>query len=247
MNGTGRVCAALTLALLTACSSAESPRTLDDEDLEDKIQKILNDAKIPVVSVSCPSGQEPRKGESFDCSAEDADGRPVTMTVTPTDDRGNLFVQTTTIYAPHVEQAIEGANLTDAECPDGVPLIDAEGEIECTAVTARGRRVTVVVTVNAGLITKIIEKTPVAPGVPPECSDLWSGGADPECDECAARNCCDELTACASGSPCAEYSLCVNSCSGDAGCLETSCGHLTEGKTAAEAVLQCMTACPSSC
>lgn len=246
MNATRHFSAGLSLVLLSACSSAEGPKTLDDADLEGKIQKILNDADIPVVSVSCPEGQRPKKGESFDCSAEDADGRPVTMTVTQTDDRGNLFVETTTIYAPLVEDAIEGGNASDADCPDNVALSDGDGEIDCTA-TLRGKRVTLVVTVNAGLVTSIVQKED--PGGPPNpaCADLWSGGTEPECDECAAQNCCAELTACKSGTPCAEYSLCANSCSGDAGCLETSCGHLTTGKAAAAAVLECMTACPSSC
>jgi hypothetical protein len=245
----GRSAILLSAILLSACSSAESPPkpTVDDEDLERKIQTILNDSKIPVVSVTCPPGQEARKGESFECSAEDADGRPVKMSVKQKDDRGTLFVQTTTIYAPLVEQALEAGNAADADCPDNVPLNDGDGEIECTAVV-RGKRIPLFVTVNAGVITSIIEGT--GPGDPPDpaCADLWSGGADPSCDECAARNCCDELRACTSGTPCAEYSLCANSCSGgDAGCLETSCGHLAEGKAAAEAVLECMTACPSSC
>jgi hypothetical protein len=246
MNTTRRVWMGLSAIVLAACSSAEGPVAVDDEDLERQIQKILNDAKIPVVRVTCPQGQQARKGESFECSAEDADGRPVTMNVTQKDDRGTLFVETKTIYAPLVEQVIEGGNGTDAVCPDDVPLNDGDGEIECTA-TLRGKRVTLVITVNAGLVTSILEKDQGNPPNP-QCSDLWSGGADPACDECAAQNCCDELTACTSGTACAEYSLCANSCpGGDAGCLESSCGHLAEGRAAAEAVLECMTACPASC
>lgn len=239
----------LGVLLLTACSSSSGIETLDDEDLEAKIKKILNDAEIPVTTVECPAGREAQKGSTFECTAEDAGGRPVEVAVTQTDDDGNLLVETKTIYAPIVEREIDGGNASEASCPDGVPLVDGSGEIECTA-TVGGRGVTLVVTVEGGRVTRIVEKEGTEPGDPPEpaCADVWSGGADPACDACAAANCCDELVACASGTPCAEYALCTRSCApGDESCIQSSCGHLGEGRAASEAVLECMTACPASC
>jgi hypothetical protein len=233
-----------------ACgSSVDSGSKLNAGDAEDKIQKALNDAGIPATSVVCPSNRDAKAGVEFDCEATDANDRKVTVHVTVTDDHGSVTFETSTIYAPNVEAALDGSNngLSEAQCPDGVTLSGGDGSLDCTA-TFDAQTITVTVTITDGSVTDVERKTDTPTNPPdPRCADEWTGGADPACDTCAASHCCDGVAACASsGTPCAKYVLCVtDACpGGDPSCAEAQCGDMAEGKAAFEALSQCMTACP---
>jgi hypothetical protein len=219
---------------------------LDTSDAEGKIEKLLNDDGIPVTSVDCPSDQKLEKGHTFECTAKDADGRGVRVKVTETDDDGKVSLQTSTVYAPtleaYVNQNIPGAGR--ARCADDVPLTDGHADVECTA-NINGTPVTLVVSVENGTVTNVVQKTDSGtqdPPADPVCVDFWSGGTDPVCDQCAAAHCCAEMVDCQSGSACSDYALCVSDhcAANDTTCVDAQCGQLTDGKQAAKALVSCM-------
>jgi hypothetical protein len=80
---------AVTALALTACGT----KTLDDKDLEGKLQTELSkQAGVDPanVKVACPGDQEVKKGHKFDCTLTAPNGDKVKVNVTLTNDDGEF-------------------------------------------------------------------------------------------------------------------------------------------------------------
>ncbi len=80
-----RVVALSALALLAAGCT----RVLDKSGLEAQLAADLQ-ASGPALTVRCPDGVKAQVGATFQCTATDPDGSSFTITVTQTDDQGNV-------------------------------------------------------------------------------------------------------------------------------------------------------------
>jgi hypothetical protein len=83
----GLLSGAAAVLLVVACGNL----TLDDTRLEQVISAgITTQTGVAVTSVNCPNNRPLKTGDTFDCTATTADGATLTITVTQTDDQGNV-------------------------------------------------------------------------------------------------------------------------------------------------------------
>jgi hypothetical protein len=80
-----RVVALAMLVMLAAGCT----RVLDKQGLEAQLAADLQ-ASGPALTVRCPDGVKAQVGATFQCTATDPDGSSFTITVTQTDDQGNV-------------------------------------------------------------------------------------------------------------------------------------------------------------
>ena len=80
-----RVAAVTALALLTAGCT----RTLDKQSLESQLATDLQ-SNGSTYTVTCPDGVKAQAGGTFQCTATGPDGAALAITVTQTDDQGNV-------------------------------------------------------------------------------------------------------------------------------------------------------------
>jgi hypothetical protein len=90
-----RVVALSALVLLAAGCT----RVLDKGGLEAQLAADLQ-ASGPALTVRCPDGVKAQVGATFQCTATDPDGSSFTITVTQTDDQGNVTWALTSASAP---------------------------------------------------------------------------------------------------------------------------------------------------
>ena len=77
----------LALILVAAACS----KTLDSTELEGTLKDQLEtQLDVTGLTVECPDDIEAEAGDTFECSATGTDGSAVTISVTQTDDEGNL-------------------------------------------------------------------------------------------------------------------------------------------------------------
>lgn len=85
--------AAAGVLLIGACSETFY---LDGPRLEEEIRLGLeSQAQLTVTSVVCPEGLVAKQGDVFECSADIADGRHLTITVTENGGPGNMLWRVT--------------------------------------------------------------------------------------------------------------------------------------------------------
>lgn len=83
--------AALLLVALVAVGTPACTRTLDAEVLHQAIASGLNEQlALPIASVSCPADRPIAANDSFDCTATPVAGGELTVTVTQSDEEGNI-------------------------------------------------------------------------------------------------------------------------------------------------------------
>jgi hypothetical protein len=75
------------LALVAGCSRT---KTLDSDQLDQKIAAEIQANLRENVSVSCPDGVEVAAGGTFECDATSVGGSSMKIQVTQTDDQGNV-------------------------------------------------------------------------------------------------------------------------------------------------------------
>jgi hypothetical protein len=76
----------LVLILAAACS-----KTLDTTELEGTLKDQLEtQLDVTGLTVECPDDIEAEAGDTFECTATGTDGSAATISVTQTDDEGNL-------------------------------------------------------------------------------------------------------------------------------------------------------------
>jgi hypothetical protein len=76
------------LALVGGCTRT---RTLDAQQLDQKIANDMNDnLDMHGVTVSCPDDVPAEAGRRFECNARNPEGTTMAIEVTQTDDRGNV-------------------------------------------------------------------------------------------------------------------------------------------------------------
>lgn len=89
-----RIMAVVSLAVLAAACS----KTLDtaglETDLKTEIEKQL---QVTGVRVDCPADMKVEQGATFKCTATDSTGTKATITVTQTDDKGNVRWEVTDV------------------------------------------------------------------------------------------------------------------------------------------------------
>jgi hypothetical protein len=87
----------LAVALLAlAVAACQLTLTLDNERLEQVIKDgVAQQTGVTLTDVSCPDDRPLKQGDEFTCSATAADGAAVVISVTQTDDKGNVNWQVT--------------------------------------------------------------------------------------------------------------------------------------------------------
>jgi hypothetical protein len=81
-----RALALVTIALFAACS-----RPLDVTGLESQLKRqVEDDLGTTGLTVTCPDNVKAEAGSTFTCEASDASGATMVITVTQTDDQGNV-------------------------------------------------------------------------------------------------------------------------------------------------------------
>jgi hypothetical protein len=77
------------LAMILAAAACS--KTLDSTELEGTLKDQLEtQLDVTGLTVECPDDIEAEAGDTFECSAIGTDGSAVTISVTQTDDEGNL-------------------------------------------------------------------------------------------------------------------------------------------------------------
>lgn len=88
---------AITAALLAVVALACSA-TLDTDSLAQQILTGIEDqAGVDITSVECPDDVPVEAGATFECSVTAADGTSGTVTVTQSDDQGNVTWEVTDV------------------------------------------------------------------------------------------------------------------------------------------------------
>lgn len=83
--------AALLWIGVAGCSfSASTSTDLDIQKAQDEIAKSIQEQTGESATVQCPSPVKQEQGNSFDCTATFADGQTGTITVSQTDNDGNI-------------------------------------------------------------------------------------------------------------------------------------------------------------
>jgi Domain of unknown function (DUF4333) len=86
-SATAVLVVALPILLATGCR----PTLLDSEGLESQLQtQLAQELGTGVLSVSCPDDVEVAAKSSFECTASGGDGADLTVTVTQTNDEGDV-------------------------------------------------------------------------------------------------------------------------------------------------------------
>jgi hypothetical protein len=95
----------LAAALATAfaasgCSASVSTGDIkiDNKKAEGLARQIAGSGRVPLKSVSCPSGLKAKKGADFDCDLVYTDGTTGTITLHQLDDKGRLRTAATDIH-----------------------------------------------------------------------------------------------------------------------------------------------------
>jgi hypothetical protein len=118
------------------------------------------------IDVSCPDDAEVKKDKTFTCETTDADGNKETLTVTPTDDKGNFHVNTlhvAELQRQLVQQLSANAGVDPANvkvnCPDVIEARKGR-KFDCELTAPNGDKVRVVVTLTdaRGGFTAIVPK-----------------------------------------------------------------------------------------
>jgi hypothetical protein len=77
--------------LALAAVGCNTTLTLDDQVLEQKIsQDFLQQTQHSLTSIDCPADRPIQQGDTFTCSATTDDGASLVITVTQTDNAGNV-------------------------------------------------------------------------------------------------------------------------------------------------------------
>ncbi|MGY1603160.1 DUF4333 domain-containing protein [Geodermatophilus sp. SYSU D00815] len=149
------------------------PKTLDTAEAESRISALVEEqAGVAPADVTCPADVEAEAGATFSCTAT-LDGQPISVSVTQTDDEGNVefTVDNTVVPVAAVEEDISAQIEAEAEgsgvqllteCPaDGRTLLvdPADTELTCTVTNADDTSLTadVVVTVGADGTVTLVE------------------------------------------------------------------------------------------
>jgi hypothetical protein len=84
------------MGALFALATAACNPVLDDAALEQQISTgITEQASVGVTAIDCPSGRPLQAGDTFTCSATTDDGSTLQITVTQTDNQGNVHWEVT--------------------------------------------------------------------------------------------------------------------------------------------------------
>jgi hypothetical protein len=91
--------AALLVAVMVL--AAACTKSLDSSHLESELKSQL-ETKLSAkdVKISCPDSEPVESGTVFTCQATDATGASATVTVTETDDKGNVTWKITAVQQP---------------------------------------------------------------------------------------------------------------------------------------------------
>ena len=105
MAAVNRLTAALSIALavlLSACDVDVSVGGgLNLRELEDEISEgLVEQTGVEIDSVRCPATRDPAEGDVFTCRVQAADGSEGLITVTQTDDEGNVNWEVTDVIGP---------------------------------------------------------------------------------------------------------------------------------------------------
>jgi hypothetical protein len=93
------IAAAFAALALTGCSASVGTSTkIDAGKAEDLVRKVAGSGRIQLKSVTCPDGQEAKKGETFDCDIAYVDGNKGTMTIHMTNDDGGVQAAASDIH-----------------------------------------------------------------------------------------------------------------------------------------------------
>jgi hypothetical protein len=96
MTITRRKTTTIFLVALFAMATAACNPTLDDAALETQISNgITEQAGVGVSTIDCPSGRPLQTGDTFTCTATTDDGTTLQITVTQTDNQGNVHWEVT--------------------------------------------------------------------------------------------------------------------------------------------------------
>jgi hypothetical protein len=123
-----------------------SPKYLDAAKLQDLIASSTKDAGAEATGISCPTDIEPQKGGTFTCTAT-VDGQQVTYTVTQTDDKGQVQVNSDGRFVPvaDVEARVSDKVSADAgvdvqtSCEAGghtTLVVTDSTDLQCTVTNA---------------------------------------------------------------------------------------------------------------
>jgi Domain of unknown function (DUF4333) len=89
-----RAAAVFVLVLATAACS----KTLDSTELEGTLKDQLEmQLEVTGLSVECPDDIKAESGNTFECTATGSDGSTMTLSVSQTDDEGNLTWEITDV------------------------------------------------------------------------------------------------------------------------------------------------------
>ncbi len=77
--------------LVLVLAAAACSKTLDSTELEGTLKDQLEtQLEVTGLTVECPDDIEAKAGDTFECTASGSDGSTATVSVTQTDDEGNL-------------------------------------------------------------------------------------------------------------------------------------------------------------
>jgi hypothetical protein len=141
--------------------------TIDSKKTASLIQQaIAQNVGAKVKNVSCPSGQDAKKGHKFDCTVNGPDGSKAKVTVTGHDDKGGVLIDvdreilntrgTAQSIAQALSQKIKGN--VQVKCQDVVQKAKG-GKFTCTATDPQGRHNKVDVTqtdTNGNVFYKVL-------------------------------------------------------------------------------------------
>jgi len=148
---------------LAGCGST----TIDSKKTASLIkQAIAQNVGAKVKNVSCPGGQDAKKGSKFDCTVNGPDGSTAKVTVTGHDDKGGVLIDvdreilntpgTAQSIAQALSQKIKGN--VQVKCQDVVQKVKG-GKFTCTATDPHGRHNKVDVTqtdANGNVFYKVL-------------------------------------------------------------------------------------------
>lgn len=145
-----RALAAVATALLLAGCTAVLDEAEAESSIRDELAKQLG---APIASVDCPADRAVKTGDVFDCTAKTEDGQDLAITVTQTDDQGNLEWDLTSemLNMDGLEPALrewlsgQGVEAQSIECPKA-RVIKAGDVFDCTVTAADGTTLTIEVT-----------------------------------------------------------------------------------------------------
>jgi hypothetical protein len=124
---------------------------LDDKKIEASVQAELASKGVKLKVFDCPEGRPLQKGDKFDCSGVDQDGRALTFHVEQMDDAGNVNWKMEGViideakFGDRIEA--EGGKAADVQCPSKV-LIVKKGDVITCPVIINGEEHTIEITLT---------------------------------------------------------------------------------------------------